>query len=67
LEDHSFRVHFDPQHNPPDAIVKRSVDKDWGLLELTPEKRSLEEIFVDITTAEPATAEADTAKEEQAA
>ncbi|MGD8939739.1 MAG: ATP-binding cassette domain-containing protein [Gammaproteobacteria bacterium] len=67
LDDHSFRVHFDPQHNPADAIVKRSVDKDWGLLELTPEKRSLEEIFVDITTAEPATAEADTAKEEQAA
>jgi ABC-2 type transport system ATP-binding protein len=67
LDDHSFRVHFDPQHNPADGIVRRAVDKDWGLLELTPEKRSLEEIFVDITTAEPATAEADTAKEEQAA
>ena len=28
------------------------VEQGWGLLELTPERRSLEEIFVDITTAE---------------
>ncbi len=67
LDDHSFRIHFDPQHNPADNIVKRAVDKDWGLLELTPEKRSLEEIFVDITTAEPTAGEHDATKKEQAA
>jgi ABC-2 type transport system ATP-binding protein len=67
LDEHSFRVHYDPQHNPADNIVKRAVDKDWGLLELTPEKRSLEEIFVDITTAEPTAEETDAAKEDQAA
>jgi len=63
LDDLSFRIHYDPQHNPVDGIVKRAVDKDWGLLELTPEKRSLEEIFVDITTAESEPQ----AEEEQAA
>ena len=67
LDDHSFRIHFDPQHNPAENIVKRAVDKDWGLLELTPEKRSLEEIFVDITTAEPTIAGSDSTEKEQAA
>jgi len=52
LGDNTFRIHYNPQTNPAEGIVKRSVEKDWGLLELTPEKRSLEEIFVDITTAE---------------
>ena len=53
LDDHTFRVHYQPHNNPAESIVKRAVAKDWGLLELTPEKRSLEEIFVDLTTAEP--------------
>ena len=52
LDNNSFRIHYNPQTNPADGIVKRAVDKGWGLLELTPEKRTLEEIFVDITTAE---------------
>ena len=70
LDDNSFRIHYNPQSNPADGIVKRAVEKDWGLLELTPEKRSLEEIFVDITTSEMHTVEGTseaTAKEEQAA
>ena len=54
LDEHSWRIHYDPQQNPADGIVKRAVEKAWGLLELTPEKRTLEEIFVDITTTEPA-------------
>jgi ABC-2 type transport system ATP-binding protein len=60
-------MHYQPDHNPADGIVQRAVEKDWGLLELTPEKRSLEQIFVDITTAEPAQAPSATDDEEQAA
>lgn len=70
LDDNSFRIHYDPSTNPADGIVKRAVEKDWGLLELTPEKRSLEEIFVDITTSENHSSEnaSDPAsREEQAA
>jgi ABC-2 type transport system ATP-binding protein len=67
LDDHTFRIHYQPQRNPADAIVRRAVEKDWGLMELTPEKRSLEEIFVDITTAEPTEVERDASAEGQAA
>jgi ABC-2 type transport system ATP-binding protein len=67
LGDHTFRIHYQPQRNPADAIVRRAVEKDWGLMELTPEKRSLEEIFVDITTAEPTEVERDASAEGQAA
>ncbi|WP_455202906.1 ABC transporter ATP-binding protein [Kaarinaea lacus] len=52
IDENRFRVHYQPENNPAEEIVKQSVEKGWGLLELTPEKRSLEEIFVDITTAE---------------
>jgi ABC-2 type transport system ATP-binding protein len=52
LDENTFRIHYDPHSNPAEGIVRRAVEKNWGLLELTPEKRSLEEIFVDITTAE---------------
>jgi ABC-2 type transport system ATP-binding protein len=67
LDDHTFRIHYEPDNNPAENIVKRAVEKDWGLLELTPEKRSLEQIFVDITTAEPTQSPPATDKEEQAA
>ena len=41
-----------PEINPAAAVAKMTVEQGWELLELTPERRSLEEIFVDITTAE---------------
>jgi ABC-2 type transport system ATP-binding protein len=65
LDDHRFRIHYDPELNPAEYIARRAVEKDWGLLEMSPEKRSLEEIFVDITTAEHHDTES--AEEEQAA
>ena len=55
VDEHRFRIHHNPQTNPAEHIVKRAVEKDWGLLELIPEKRSLEQVFVDITTSEPLT------------
>jgi ABC-2 type transport system ATP-binding protein len=67
LDDHRFRIHYQPHDNPADGIVKRAVDKDWGLLELTPEKRSLEEIFVDLTTAESTPVQPADTEEGQAA
>ncbi|MGE0081422.1 MAG: ABC transporter ATP-binding protein [Thiohalomonadaceae bacterium] len=48
-----IRLHHDPQHSPAEAIAERAVREGWGLFELTPERRTLEDIFVDITTTEP--------------
>jgi ABC-2 type transport system ATP-binding protein len=52
LGDGHFQIHFLPEHNPAEALVALSVAKGWGLYELTPATRSLEDIFVDITTTE---------------
>jgi len=46
------QIKHKPEINPAAAVAKITVGQGWELLELTPEKRSLEEIFVDITTAE---------------
>jgi len=47
-----WRLHFSAGNNPADAIARTVIDKAWGLLELTPEQKSLEQIFVEITSAE---------------
>ncbi|WP_455198018.1 ABC transporter ATP-binding protein [Kaarinaea lacus] len=52
LGDHYCRVHHEPETSPASAIAEVAVSQGWGLQELTPERRSLEEIFVDITTTE---------------
>lgn len=52
LGDHRYRIHHEPENNPAAALARVAVSKDWELLELTPERRTLEEIFVDITTSE---------------
>jgi ABC-2 type transport system ATP-binding protein len=39
--------------DPIDAIVRAAVERNWGLHYLAPEAASLEDVFVQITTAEP--------------
>jgi ABC-2 type transport system ATP-binding protein len=52
-----LRIHHAPDHNPGPALAELVVKEQWGLLELAPERRSLEQIFVDITTTEHAAAD----------
>jgi ABC-2 type transport system ATP-binding protein len=52
LEEGRLRIRHDPDTSPAEALAQLAVEQGWGLLELTPEQRSLEEIFVDITTSE---------------
>lgn len=59
LEDNHCRIHHDPESNPATNIAQLAVSQDWGLQEMTPERRTLEEIFVDITTTEVETPTAD--------
>ncbi|MEQ6340383.1 MAG: ABC transporter ATP-binding protein [Gammaproteobacteria bacterium] len=52
LPDGRLRLHYFPDASPAQDLVERSVQRNWGLYELTPERMSLEQIFVDITRAE---------------
>lgn len=52
LGDGALRLHHAPHQNPAETLAKLSVENHWGLYELTPERVSLEQIFVDITRSE---------------
>ena len=47
-----LHVFYDPATDPTDALVELSVQNRWGLYELQPQRASLEDIFVHITTEE---------------
>jgi ABC-2 type transport system ATP-binding protein len=53
-----FRLFHDPEASPAETLVKRSVEEDWGLVELSPVETTLEEVFVNLTQRdEPAAVE----------
>ncbi len=52
IDDDCVQIKHKPETNPAASIAQTTVEQGWELLELTPDRRSLEEIFVDITTAE---------------
>ncbi|MBN1378170.1 MAG: ATP-binding cassette domain-containing protein [Gammaproteobacteria bacterium] len=47
-----FRIHFNNGQSPAEEIAKLAVEKNWGLIELTPESRNLEQIFIELTSTE---------------
>jgi len=51
-----FQIQFEDSEFAQ-SLVETSVRQQWGLFELIPENTSLEEIFVELTTAEAAPAE----------
>jgi ABC-2 type transport system ATP-binding protein len=57
-EDGGVHVYHEPGVDPTDALVKLAVERDWGLTALIPQQASLEDIFVELTTDEPAHPEA---------
>ena len=68
LDDNRFKCYFEPKgQSPAEAIVEMSVQQQWRLTELTPDKRSLEQIFVDITTSEKSSDETTRSSKDQAA
>ena len=62
LDGGRLRVLYEPGQDPTDEVVRLAVERRWGLRELGPERASLEQIFVELTTSEaheePAAAEA---------
>ncbi|MEJ2439685.1 MAG: ATP-binding cassette domain-containing protein [Gammaproteobacteria bacterium] len=51
-----WRLQFKPDTTPTSQIARAAVEQGWQLLELTPEHKTLEQVFVEITTAEESTA-----------
>lgn len=54
LEKGQFRVFLKPGASV-EALVKASVEEDWGLHQLTPEQQSLEDLFIELTAGEKET------------
>ncbi len=52
LSDGRFRIITAVGSELAEQLVQQSVQHDWGLYELTPERITLEQVFVDITTEE---------------
>ena len=50
LEGNRCRIFHDKERSPAERVAEVVVGAGWGLLELTPERHSMEEIFIDITT-----------------
>ena len=51
LEDYRVRVHFS-DNSPAESLIAAAVSGHWGLNELTPERRTLEQIFIELTCSE---------------
>jgi ABC-2 type transport system ATP-binding protein len=51
-----FRISFADQADPTDALVRRAVEKSWGLFQLVPAQTSVEEVFVQLTKKDEASA-----------
>lgn len=67
IDEQRFKLYHEPGQSPAETLVELAVQNQWRLTELTPEKRSLEQIFVDITTSEKSADASDDAAEEQVA
>jgi ABC-2 type transport system ATP-binding protein len=50
--DGRLRIYYDPSEDPTDAVVGLAGEKGWGLYEITPERVSLEQLFMELTTKE---------------
>lgn len=49
-----LRIQHVADNNPAEKLAEQAVAHQWGLYELIPEQRTLEQIFVDLTCEEPA-------------
>ncbi len=52
IDEQRYRLFHEPDGNVAGMLAERSVASRWGLFELVPDQRPLEEIFVSITSGE---------------
>jgi ABC-2 type transport system ATP-binding protein len=46
LSPNRYRIHYRTEHNPAERLAAAIGEAGWGLQELTPERKTLEELFV---------------------
>lgn len=51
LADQRVRIHYKGS-NPAEALIEQAVTRRWRLHELSPERRTLEQIFIELTCSE---------------
>jgi ABC-2 type transport system ATP-binding protein len=56
LGDGRLRIHHTAAASPASRLAEQAAAEGWGLFELSPEYKTLEQIFVDITSSEEASA-----------
>lgn len=49
MKNNRFYIQYVADNNPAEVLVEKAVAANWGLYELIPEQRSLEQIFVALT------------------
>ena len=59
LSNTRFRLFHSIHNNPAEEIAKVAADKNWGLFEIRPEQKTLEQVFVELTSGEVIPDEAD--------
>ena len=59
MPENRFRLSHAQEHNPAESIAELAVKNNWGLFELTPGRKTLEQIFVELTSSEVITEEDD--------
>ena len=52
LSDTRFRLIHSIENNPSQNIAKIAADKNWELFEIRPEQKTLEQVFVELTSGE---------------
>ena len=52
LENNRFRLSHAVENNPAENIARIAAEKNWGLFELSPEQKTLEQVFVELTSGE---------------
>ena len=52
ITEKQFIVHHNAATNPAPQLAETIINQGWGLLELTPMKKSMEDIFLNLTTQE---------------
>ena len=65
LSDTRFRLFHSIDTNPAEDIAKLAADKSWGLFEIRPEQKTLEQVFVELTSGEVIADESEVTKNEQ--
>jgi ABC-2 type transport system ATP-binding protein len=58
LGDGRFRLHCGPDHDPRERLAEAAARGNWGLVELYAERKTLEEIFVELTAGDEPRVEA---------